>query len=39
MSSKARRVAEDDLEGTPAEFAIPTRLLQLALEADRSLTY
>ena len=39
MSSKARGVTEDDLEGKPAEFAMPTQLVRLALEADRSLTY
>lgn len=39
MSSKARGVAEADLENKPAEMAMPTRLVQLAFEADRSLTY
>jgi uncharacterized protein len=39
MSSKARGVTEGDLEGKPAEFAMPTRLVQLAFEADRSITY
>ena len=39
MSSKARGVAEEDLQGKPAEFAMPTRLVQLAFEADRSFTY
>lgn len=39
MSSKARGVTEDDLEGKPAEFATPHRLVQLAFEADRSFTY
>ena len=39
MSSKARDVTEADLEGKPAEFAMPTRLVQLAFEADRSFTY
>lgn len=39
MSSKARGVTEDDLAGKPAEFAMPTRLVQLAFEADRSFTY
>jgi predicted peroxiredoxin len=39
MSSKARGVTEDDLEGKPAEFAMPNRLVQLAFEADRTLTY
>jgi predicted peroxiredoxin len=39
MSSKARGVGEADLEGTPVEFAMPNRLVQLALEADTTLTY
>ena len=39
MSGKARGVTEEDLEGKPAEFAMPTRLVQLAFEADRSFTY
>jgi predicted peroxiredoxin len=39
MSSKARGVAESDLEGKPVELAMPNRLVQLALESDRILTY
>jgi len=39
MSSKARGVTEADLEGKPAEFAMPARLIELAFEADRSFTY
>ena len=39
MSSKARGVTEDDLDGKPAEFALSRRLVQLAFEADRSFTY
>jgi hypothetical protein len=39
MSSKARGVEEADLEGKPVEFAMPNRLVQLALEADRVVTY
>jgi predicted peroxiredoxin len=39
MSSKARGVVEVDLEGKPAEFAMPKRLVQLAFDADRTLTY
>ena len=39
MSSKARGVTEDDLQGKPAELAMPNRLVQLAFEADRSFTY
>ena len=39
MSSKARGVAEWDVEGKPVEFAMPGRLVQLTLESDRILTY
>ncbi len=39
MSSKARGVAETDLEGKPVELAMPSRLVELALESDRVLTY
>lgn len=39
MSSKARGVAEADLEGKPVELAMPNRLVQLTLECDRVLTY
>jgi len=39
MSSKARGVTDADLEGKPAEFAMPKRLVQLAFEADRTFTY
>lgn len=39
MSSKVRGVVESDLEGKPVEFAMPTRLVQLVFESDRSLTY
>ncbi len=39
MSSKARGVNDADLEGKPAEMAMPKRLVQLAFEADRMFTY
>ena len=39
MSSKARGVTDGDLEGKPAEFAMPKRLVHLAFEADRAFTY
>jgi uncharacterized protein len=39
MSSKARGVDEHDLEGKPAEMAMPNRLVQLVVECDRVLTY
>lgn len=39
MSSKARGLAESDLDGKPVELAMPGRLVQLALESDRILTY
>jgi predicted peroxiredoxin len=39
MSSKARGVTEDDLADKPAELAMPSRLVQLAFDADRTFTY
>lgn len=39
MSSKARGVSAADLEGKPAEMAMPDRLVQLAFDSDRTLTY
>ena len=39
MSSKARGVTPADLEGKPAEMALPDRLVELAFSADRSLSY
>ena len=39
MSSKARGVGETDFEGKPVEPAMPNRLVQLAVESDRVLTY
>ena len=39
MSSKVRGITEDDLADSGASFAMPDRLVQLAFEADRVLTY
>jgi predicted peroxiredoxin len=39
MSSKARGVGGADLEGKPAEMAMPNRLVELAFAADRVITY
>ena len=39
MSSKARGVSEGDLNGKPVELAMPSRLVQLAVESDRVFTY
>lgn len=39
MSSKARGLSEDELEGKPYEFVMPSRLVQLAVENDRMFTY
>jgi uncharacterized protein len=39
MSSKARGVGDPELEGKPVELALPNRLVELALESDRVLTY
>jgi predicted peroxiredoxin len=38
-SAKARNIGEDALAGKPAEFAMPTKLVQLASEADVVLVY
>ena len=39
MSSRARGVTEADLEGKPAELALPSTLVQRTFAADRVLTY
>jgi predicted peroxiredoxin len=39
MSSKARGLSEADLEGKPAEMAMPTKLVELAVDHDRVFTY
>lgn len=39
MSSKARGLAEGDIEGKPVELATPNVLVRLAVEHDRVLTY
>jgi uncharacterized protein len=39
MSAKPRDIPEQALEGKPAEFAMPTKLVQLAAEADVVLVY
>jgi predicted peroxiredoxin len=39
MSGKARGLGDGDLNGKPAEFAMPTRLVQLSLECDRMFSY
>ena len=39
LSAKARGVAEADLHGKPAEFAMPNVLVRLSLEHDRMFTY
>jgi predicted peroxiredoxin len=39
MSAKARGLEQVDLEGKPAELAMPARLVELAFEHDRVLTY
>lgn len=39
MSSKVRGVTDSELEGKPVELALPAKLVQLALDADRVLTY
>jgi len=39
MSSKARGLGDADIEGKPAEFAMPSVLVKLAVEHDRVFTY
>lgn len=39
MSSKARNLTDTDINGKPAEFAMPTMLVRLAAESDRVFTY
>ena len=39
MSGKARGVGDPELEGKPAELAMPNVLVRLALEHDRTFTY
>ena len=39
MSSKARGITEADIQGKPAEFVMPTKLVQLAADSDRMFTY
>lgn len=39
MSAKARGVTDADLQGKPAEFAMPNVLVRLSLEHDRMFTY
>lgn len=38
-SSKARGVSDADIKGKSAEFALPTVLLKLLIDSDRSFTY
>lgn len=39
LSAKSRGVLDADIAGKSAEFALPARLVQLALEHDRTFTY
>ena len=39
MSSKARGVGPADIDGKPAEMAMPDVLVKLAVEADTTITY
>lgn len=39
MSSKGRGILDSDLNGKPAEFAMPNILVRLSLEHDRMFTY
>jgi predicted peroxiredoxin len=39
MSSKARGITDADIQGKPAEFALPNILVRLAADSDRMFTY
>lgn len=39
MSAKARGLSPQEIEGKPAEFAMPNDLVRLAVEHDRMFTY
>lgn len=39
LSAQARGLLKTELEGKPAEFAMPNVLVRLSLEADRMFTY
>lgn len=39
LSSKARGLSEEEIEGKPIQMVMPTMLLKLALDADKALTY
>ncbi len=39
MSSKARGLSEEELEGKPYQFGMPSDLVRLAVEHDRMFTY
>lgn len=39
MSSKGRGFVASDIEGKPAEMAMPDVLVRLTIEADKTLTY
>jgi uncharacterized protein len=39
LSAKSRGIKETDIEGKPAEFAMPNVLVKLSLENDRMFTY
>ena len=39
MSSKARGITDADIQGKPAEFAMPKILLQLSIDSDRMFVY
>lgn len=39
MSAKSRGLSETETSGKPVEFAMPNKLIQLAIEHDRMFTY
>lgn len=38
-SSKARGITDKDIQGKPAEFALPNVLVRLSVDSDRMFTY
>lgn len=39
LSSKSRGVSEADIEGKPAEFVMPTKLVELIMTSDKTVVY
>ena len=39
LSSKARGVTDAEIEGKPAEFVMPAKLVELIMESDKTVVY